>query len=373
MLRVCGVTFDHTNNYGSCLQAFALQKAVEKTELNGESCEYRVLYLRKLFLHQMKEYNASLFRRVSDFQHLRFLKFEKEYMKYIETENMSMDSLQQLNKEFDAFVCGSDVIWNEDLNFGRTVYFLDFAEKYKFSYAASFGTDRVSDEYIRRCSKMISDLDEISVRETTSKKLLESHIDKAVEVVPDPVLLLDREDWETIVSRVTVPKKKYIFAYFTHINPKAQVFIKRLQKETGLRVINAIWVSNLRIMIENRIFLVQTPQKWLALLKNAEYIVTNSFHASVLSCVFHRRFFTFVNGEPDKGVNIRMYDYLKKLGLESRMFSAVPEVIDTSNCSFDSADRVNEELKMKGLDYLHRNLQNACNESLKINNHYKSM
>ena len=153
MLRVYGLTYDHTTNYGSCFQAYALQTAIESMTIQGEHPSYfliPILTFRDLPI----SVNFNLLRLVKNKikrlfffeQRKKFIPFEKKFMKYADCHQMK--DLPFLNETADAFVCGSDVIWRPDLNNRLGIYFLDFATKYKFSYAASFGKTELDKDYI---------------------------------------------------------------------------------------------------------------------------------------------------------------------------------------------------------------------------------
>ena len=148
-MRVCGVTFDHTTNYGSCFQALALKTAIERMEIGGEKCSYSLIPVSKFRnLNRLKYYlrrPKDLARRlIKRYMRLFFCSFEKKHMRYAECN--SVKDLIHLNETQDAFVCGSDVIWRLEMTYGQRVFFLDFATRYAFSYGASFG---VSDPNMR--------------------------------------------------------------------------------------------------------------------------------------------------------------------------------------------------------------------------------
>ena len=189
MLRVFGLTFDHTTNYGSCFQAYALQRAIEKISIGGDICSYFLIPI-KIF----KDYPINSFIKKIliapwlSYHRSKFIPFEKKYMKYAQC--LSMTDLPTLNEQADAFVCGSDVIWNPDFNLQLGAYFLDFARKYKFSYAASFGKAELSKEELAFTKENLASFDAISVREKTSLMIAKKCTNKDIQVVADPVLLL---------------------------------------------------------------------------------------------------------------------------------------------------------------------------------------
>ncbi len=363
-LNVYGLTFDHTANYGSCLQAYALQTAVEKIRLgeNQESCAYHLIPVM-LSVVAMEQSTGTMIRRIKKYisrtiirnWHRRpFVPFERAHMKFAPVTSLSR--LDHLNGEADAFVCGSDVIWRPDLNHNLGAFYLDFAKKYKFSYAASFGQAAIDEDLYEEIGRHLSSFDSISVREPSAAEIVRRCTDKPVRVVADPVLLLERSEWERIAEERR-KKRPYIFAYMTHTNAEIEGFIDRLAKTTGLPVIRAAWSDRkIHRQVTRRI---QSPEEWLAQLRDAQYVVTNSFHATVFSTIFHKKFFTVVHGKKDGGVNVRMWDYLNRIGLQDRMFSSVPETFDLGEIDFSQPDAVISGMREEGLRYLQENLEAA--------------
>ena len=359
MLRVCGVTFDHTTNYGSCFQAYALQTAIENLQIRGEQCEYGLIPVHTLLDYPVKRsWQRNVIKPILKLHRTQFVPFEKKCMKYVPVSRLT--DLPSLNEQMDAFVCGSDVIWNPDFNDNLGVFFLDFAHKYKFSYAASFGKADIGEKQYLTVGKYLSSFNAISVREKTGQEIARRCVDKSVSIVVDPVLLLGSQTWDKLL---TPDKKedKYIFVYMTHLNDSIISFIEKLRKVTGLKVIRS--ANGPKQTLKQVILQVQKPEKWLQQLRDAEYVVTNSFHATAFSVLFHKKFFTVVHGGKSQGINVRMNDFLKYVGLEDRIFSAVPETIDLNEIQFSEADKKIEALRQKSLDYLQTNLEKAYDET----------
>ena len=360
MLKVAGVTFDHTVNYGSSLQAYALQTAIEHVSVEGENCSYRLIPLQAMTDYpQQKE---RMIRRIILFAlrkvyFSRFSVFEKKYMKYAECSELG--SLHSLNQQADAFVCGSDVIWNPDQNHHLGTFFLDFADKYKFSYAASFGKANAENQINPQEREWLNALNGISCREQSSAETVRNVTGRNAEVVVDPVLLLKASDWNLFIPEER-NKKKYIFSYTTHLFPLYEEYLQKLSKETGLPIKRAVFKP--KNGLKQRILIPQTPLQWLQQLRNAEYVVTNSFHATAFSIIFHKKFFTVVSGEKDKGINVRMNDLLTTLNLQERIYSSVPERIDLTEPDYTPIDSKLDQMRTDSLGFLQRNLEAAYEE-----------
>lgn len=361
MLTVYGVTYDHTTNYGSCLQAYALQTAIERTIVSDEKCIYKLIPVQTLLETSKTDLKGKVKELIYNYYRKQFEGFENKHMKFADVRNM--EDLAFLNQQADAFVCGSDVIWNPDYNRNLGVYYLDFAEKYRFSYAASFGKAELGESDLKWIRDKLASFDEISCREKSGVEIIRKNFNRSAEQTVDPVLLLTREDWDRIACDVKKKRTKgYIFVYTTLVNEKLNEFVKKLQKETGLKVIYSAFSIN--VAVNQKVVKVQAPEEWLGLLKNAEYVVTNSFHATAFSVLYHRKFFTFTKPGKRKGINIRMNDFLENLNLGERMISSVPDRFDLTETDYNEADLKLESLREESIRFLRRNLEKAYRQKM---------
>ena len=264
----------------------------------------------------------------------------------------------------DAFVCGSDVIWRPLINGGSYdggAFYLDFAKKYKFSYAASFGLAEPSEKVLSFAAPRLKELREIGVREESAVDVVRRCADRKAEVLGDPVTLLSASDWSSLAG--VGAKKGKVFVYTTHDHPAVPSLAAKLSAVSGAEIETCNWrVKPHGLSIGEVLSPIPSLMEWIRLIRDAEYVVTNSFHATVFSLVFHKKFFTVVHGDPESGVNFRMYDLLKAVGLENRIFSEAPEEPDLSEVDFDRADEYLEKLREKSLAFLKRNLEAAARE-----------
>jgi len=363
MLRVCGITYAHSPNYGSCLQAYALQHAIEALNICGEKCCYKVIPVQLLPDYPVNGLLGRIANVLLAWNRLQYKSFYKKYMHYVECTTIR--ELHELNNQFDVFVCGSDVIWNDSFNRHLGAYYLDFAEKYRFSYAASFGKAEFSNDYFRFAGEKINRLDAISVRELSAVRIAKRCTQKSVRVVSDPVLLVDGIEWKKIASEKKVPNCPYIFVYATHLNDTIKTFLNKLKETTNLRVVWA--VAGPRQAIKHRMLIVHRPEEWLGLLINAEFVVTNSFHATAFSVLFHKKFFTVVYGDKMKGINVRMNDLLNTIGLNNRIFNDVPSSFDLSDFDYSCVDEKIQSMRDESLAFLRQNLEIAYQKKLEQN------
>lgn len=353
MLKIFGVTYGFTANYGSCLQAYALQSSIESIRIADDTVQYSLIPIGKspgYAKSNSKGFKPFIKRMITNHSRKQFRPFEKKYMHYAPI--LPLTDFHAYNGMADGFVCGSDVIWNPKFNHGISEYFLSFAEKYSFSYAASFGQADVAESNFPKFHDLLSRLDSVSVREPKSAEIAKKCIDRDIKVSVDPVLLLNRDEWNRIAEKENA-EGDYIFVYSV-IGGKALLdFAKKLSEQTGLKVIFS--GGNAGSIFKLGISRVQTPERWLQLVRDAKYVITDSFHGTVFSVLFHKSFFTIV--KKGEGFSIRMIDFLKGIGLEDRLCSSLPDKIDCSEIDYREADVKLSEKIDRSKEYLRKNLE----------------
>ena len=360
MFRVCGVTYTFSANFGTCLQAYALQTAIESMEIQGEYPQYSLIPIAKSPGYRAAAsggLKVRVKRLIDRRTRKKFIGFENANIHYAPVK--PVDEFDSYNNISDAFVCGSDVIWNPKYNHGFPAYYLDFAKKYAFSFAASFGQSDVDRDSLAKVGPLISRLREIGVREPQSADIARQCVNKKIEVVVDPVLLLDQREWERIAESEN-KSGRYIFVYTVNSSPLLRQFCAKLSKQTGLKVI--VSGGNAGAVLKQKILHSFTPERWLQMIRDAEYVVTDSFHGTAFGTLFRKTVFTIVEGDPAAGFNMRMSGYLKGIALESRLVTAVPYEIDCTPIDYSVPEQLLEEKRRYSLDFLRRNLEAAYAE-----------
>ncbi len=353
-MRVCHVTYVRTTNYGSCFQAYALDetlKAMGHSSYLREAGDLSGVKPRSLKGRVKRLVKGIIKEKI---QRPGFRSFEEQHCQYTR-KLKSMEEYDILGKEYDVYITGSDVVWNTSFNLKKEIYYLHFTKKYKFSYAASFGKGKLSEDDERLASRYLPELDAISVREKSSAENAARFTDKPVEVVVDPVLLLEKEAWTALAKPVS--DQPFIILYATDYIKSQERFVKKLQKKTGLKVVRVSWKTK-EMLLQGR-FHYPSPEEWLGLLNGAEYIVTNSFHATAFSTFFHKNFYSFVPKDGKQGIGSRLYDFLEQFGLENRIYTDCPAEIDTTAPDFTLADEKIPLLRERSMDFLRRNLEAA--------------
>ncbi len=362
----CGIlTFHRAQNFGGILQAYALQKSVEKLGVDCEIVDYRSPFIEKYFkpyslknLPSIKRMAAIVLYngRVKD-NRVNFDEFSKKHLKTSNAVFENKDQLLKCNDEYDLFIAGSDQVWSYlTAGFDKS-YFLEFVKNNskKNSYAASFGVESIPKKYHEEYYGLLKDFNNISVREEQGAQIVKEILDYEPPVVLDPTLLLNRDEWSKIAT-AKPEKHKYLLLYLIAESKTTLSLAKKIAKERNLKIIYINDRLYKRNGMENRSKI--GVNKWVELFLNASCIVTNSFHGVAFSINFKKDFYMQYLPEPAK-VNSRLENILTTLDLTSRNIKDVKnfdigETIDYS--------RVHEKLllsRQNSIEYLRKVIEGA--------------
>ena len=320
------ITINDYTNYGNRLQNYALTKVINSIEVytKEEWCKINNNPIKRLLkrcvpfpLIKNKIYsprridNALLLKRQESFK-----EFMSQYMQIIDpviiaTNNAARRVLKKYN--IDYYIVGSDQVWNPYYE-GKAYEFLTFAPKdRRLSFAASIGVSEIPEEKIKLYKKNLLDMYYLSVRELQAAEIIENLTGRQADVTLDPTLLLERDEWEKIVHIPNLKlEEKYICAYFLGEIPDA---VNKFVKEKNLKV------YYLNLETEPELY-VLNPAEFLYMIKNASFVLTDSFHAVAISIKFHREFYVF--DRQQTGVNnmfTRVESITRLMGLEDRIQS----------------------------------------------------
>lgn len=228
--------------------------------------------------------------------------------------------MAELADEFDCFICGSDQIWNLDCTCGVVEpFFLSFAgDKRRIAYAPSLAHTSFKPENFdqEKVASLLSKFDYLSVREEETLPLFQPLVDKPIDVVLDPTLLLGVSDYADMSVKAVVDGE-YAFLYLLRDCSELIESACRMALDSGVRF---AYVSDRDLPIPNSINLFGIgPREFISLIAHASLVLTNSFHATVFSVLFHKPFRVFAT---DKS-GVRMKDLLYNLGISERCVSLV--------------------------------------------------
>lgn len=325
-LNIKTITCHDVYNVGASLQAYALSTYLMSLGHQVEIIDYKPDYLKHYELWGVRNprYNRPIFREVYNLLKLpkriknRFSKrkkafddFTKNYLCITENRYRTNQEIKKDEVSADVFFAGSDQIWNTLFKNGKdSAFYLDFAPENAIcaSYAASFATDDIVDEWKETVSKWINNLDFISVREKSGLEILKNLGREDACQVVDPVFLLSRDTWEALLDNKK-ENEDYLLIYDFDNNQELNEQAMDIAKKNEWKI-----YSIFPNYICDKCFYNEGPLEFVNLIRNAKFVLSNSFHATAFSIIFERQFRVF---ERKEKINTRMRDLLS--GLEITM------------------------------------------------------
>lgn len=339
-LSIAILTHYYNNyNYGGVFQSYALCNALNKfINLCAEQICYswqidekRVDDIKsKSSISILSEKITNLLRRIIRLVYKKSLinidnKKRESFYSFINKtipnsgKTFVLDSIKNTLSIYDAFITGSDQVWNTD--WYTPVFFLDFvpSDKIKLSYAASISKDGLTEKERAIFKKSLADFKAVSVREEQAVELIKDLSPVEPQVVLDPTLLLDHSDWDKVCAPRVV-EGDYIFCYFLGNNPQERNIAKKYAKRKGLKLVS-VPLTGVKVYSDLKfgdvILPTASPEEFISLIKHASYVFTDSFHAVVFSHIYQRQFFVF-NRDKKGTMNSRIFNITNLLNAQDR-------------------------------------------------------
>lgn len=363
-MKIGQLTFHASHNYGSVLQAYALS---QQLQLMGHETEFINLRPQtqkdayKIIRDSEKGVHRAFHYMIYPWLKKRFNEYERFITKVLsitQEEYHTTEELRACSFQYDAFVCGGDQIWNPACQDFETAYYLQFLSENnparKVAYAPSLGKAKFEEEALRQIGKWVEAFDAISVRESQGAALIQSVTDKHVHTVCDPVLLLDKTEWEKLAV-IPELKKPYILVYFLENNHGSRSLTEYLRKTLGYDVV--IFNEYIRDFVKpyHKAYSA-SPEEFVGLFLNASFVYTNSFHGTAFSTLFEKPFLTAIATDQDNSQNnndSRKIDYLRRLGLDYRLYTdGNPSRDELLAVNFKAARGKLEQFRAESLAYL---------------------
>lgn len=378
-MKKVGLLSVYNHNYGTILQAYALQKHLQKMGYENEIIFYkkskflqikRLLYiplLNSIIRGKFKDiylkiFYKDIYQKVLMTREDSFKKFIDNHLKFSSIYN-GRDELISSCKNYTQFVVGSDQVWHP-LNLGSDFFTMNFIPEQfnKVSYASSFGVSEIPSKFLKKYQVFLSRINHISVRESDAIDIVKSISGKNAVQVVDPTLLLSRNDWEEICSK-SLFNEKYVFCYFIGNNEEHRDMVKNFASQAGLKIVNIPHVDE---FVKSDIdFADESPafvglSEFLSLIKNAEYVFTDSFHATVFSLIFRKKFVDVARfkNTSSQSTNSRITSLLKVVNLEDRFLNEGASLnnIINKDIDFEQVEKQLSILKEKSLSFLENSL-----------------
>lgn len=380
-MKIALVTCYFQPNYGSQLQAYATQMAFDKMGLANETicidgllpeinrAKYKY-FLSKLLDRATVADKMATVRKViakklnPQYAHdlgVRYGMFEEfaRSMFHVSRRYGSKQELHDTAHQYAAFVVGSDQLWLPS-NMCADYYTLNFVPEdvKKIALATSFGISQLSPKYGRMAARFLRRIDHVSIREVSGQRLVKQWANRDVPVVCDPTIMFTGCEWQKALNadddgRRFADGEKYVFVYFLGNNPWERGVVRQFVAETGLKIVQ---IAHSDEYVKSDVgFADYTPydvgpKEFDELIRDAEYVFTDSFHCSVFSMLNQKRFYTFPRYSDDgpTSTNGRLYSLLSLVKQEQRMVrKADADRLDVKKMAANDIDYtvVNAELE----------------------------
>lgn len=375
MKKVAILTQPLNVNYGGLLQAFALQRILLSLGISSDiinysptatnTKSYSITNLRKTFFFYLK----FLLGKPTYGYDLPSYWLKKIYAPFI-VGHISMtkfcppNKINLLRSHYDRWIVGSDQIWRLRYTsfLAKSIIFLNFLSeeerKRSFSYAASFGTDEWegSPEETEKYSLLLKQFKSVSVREHSGITICKKEFGVDAVQMPDPTLLLKTDDYEAITTKEKIlpPERPYLAAYLLYSSTQHQPLLLSMGKRLHLPVQQLTPCATAKFRERFPISVAQ----WLCYIRNASYLITDSFHGCIFSIIFNIPFVCLGNNYQDVA---RFNTLLKIFGLENRLptnhsINKIEEILSTP-IDWEYVNNIHESERSRGIDFLKTQLE----------------
>lgn len=379
-----------TKNYGSQLQVLATIKMIEKLGNHPEIIVYNKKLSPRFVLQTIPRlFNLSFVKsKIKGNSRDKKLKKNPEYYNMVQQRNGLFDLFvhdyfsgymksyngweklcYESSNNYDAYLCGSDQLWLPN-NLGSHFYTLEFApeNKPKVAYATSFGVNQIPWFQKGRTRRYLNRFSSLSSREKRGTEIIRELTGKEVPVVCDPTLLFSSTEWDQILPRQNLLNGPYIFCYYLGKNENHRNIAKQLKKETGLKIVTCPFLDHYidcDLEFGDCQMYDINAAGFINLIRNAECVLTDSFHGTVFSILNHKKFITFnrFNIQSKNSRNSRIDTLCEITGLEKRRYNERINISDQMNkdIDYEMVDKKLDIIRNKSKEYLENALNNHRN------------
>lgn len=356
------LTWHYYKNYGSGLQAFALQETITRLGYDVNLINYRKFYspepspikrlVKKILQYTVAYFSDKVYDRVVN----NTVVYQKRYLRETAMFTNSVE-LENISGGYDCLVYGSDQIWAP--NVYTPIYMGAHVQKdvRKISYAASIGLNDIPEDLVETYKSNLSSYYSVAVREQEGKDLLKSKCNIDSTVVLDPTLMIDADTYRSMQRPVKGVKGKYIFCYFLNKEHKYKEKVQDYARKHNLQIIgtsdkedDAMWMKRLANI---------GADQFIWLINNAETVFTDSYHGSIFSLLLHKNLWTYVRFAEDNPIcqNSRIRQLQNNFNLSHRVITAEHEIDDSKMIDYDYFENRLEKLRKESLLYLKKALE----------------
>lgn len=345
-MKIGLLTFTDGTNLGQRLQNYALQTTLRDMGLTVRTIEQ--VYPHNRFKYIVKEALDAI-KKPSEFicykkRSRSFKQFNKKNIDFYSRKLSFFSDNRWIAEEFDAFIVGSDQIWNPKSPFVGDNFFLKFARpEQRYTYAPSFSVEEIPDNMKKVYSERLSGFSSISIREDRGAEIVKALTGREAVVVLDPTLLVTRKQWDNIKEKSKLRKDKaYILSVFLGSSYPSEIY--ELSQKLGIALIE----------LENST--VINPSEFLDLVEHSTLVLTDSYHITIFSIIYHKPFINFER-KCSIDMNSRFQTLYNKLGITNRQWSYLKDNFkDLLNIDFLSIDKKIAIEKKKSLEFLRKTI-----------------
>ena len=369
-------------NYGQLLQAYATQIIIEKMGHHTEVIDYQrkgfdgirlTPWLLFYFIERIMRKSNNDQRKSDLFDELHksnIVKrkaaadnFRKSRFKNVR-KCIGNTELIEIGKKYDVVLVGSDQCWLPESCFGniRTLRFVPDDVR-KVSYATSLGVSKYPIYCRSSARQFLKRFDFISVREEQGKKIVEGLCDKKVEVVLDPTYLLARTEWEELIPIEKDIDESYILCYFIGDNKRSKEVAAEFGRNHGLKVVSILSdesVSDIDETFADEIIVGASPERFVNLIRNATYVMTDSFHGVAFSVINEKQFYVFYRHSTTSAEsrNSRIDNILATWNIRDRLIvNGEEDRIGQNDIDYRVVNTILEKRRHESMNFLERALE----------------
>lgn len=361
MSKVGIITILKVNNYGAELQAYATQKVLQLMGHDAEIIDYLFYknprhkrtkmsaptakmsskkHLQEWLFPIITNWKARGYREAQEARNKKFEKFHADNTKQSECYE-TLDKLKAARLDYDVLMSGSDQVWNPGVYSSLDPYLLRFGsdEIKRVSYASSFGVSSLPEDVMEYFKDALQKYSSISVREDKAVNLVKSITGRDAQLVLDPTLLLNKDQWIEVAKPVdALPEVPYVLIYELIPVPYVKELAKYVSEQTGMPIVRLCKNASVEDIEPEIINVIDAgPSEYLTIFDKAGFVVTNSFHGTAFSINFGKQFYTVI--PKGKSNNSRQQSILKLFSCEDRMIvegSVMPELKPLNTASVTS-------------------------------------
>ena len=378
-----GLCIAHTGtNYGQLLQAFATQEVIHNYGFETEIIQYisgknkgikpsyaaAVVAGKKLYAAISRKTRKSAYEVLdnlhrSNIEERTSVSDSFRSKRFVNTVRCNgIDELRSKSKEYYAVLVGSDQVWLPDVAVSN-FFTLRFAAPgvRRISYATSLGVSSYPNYAKKAAGDFWKQIDFLSVREQQGKEIIQSIVDIPVEVVADPTYLLTREEWEKLIPSKKVIEAGYILCYFLGDSEPIKKYARKFADSKGLRLVSILSneCNSDDSKFADEVLIGKSPEEFVNLIRNAEFILTDSFHGLAFSVINQKQFLIFYRRRTDvkESRNSRIDNIVRSWDIEDRLIREPEELkFPTSSIDYSAVSEKVEALRAKSLAFLDRAL-----------------